>query len=211
MTHPQRVVELLLDLNSQLPWKRGRFTLHQLDGRASRRRFNTKLYQAHIFDSWSSSKPCGSRERCGERLSNAAAQLSILGFSPVHSASPFQTPRIVTFHPNQILLLLLNQSRTRYLFSLRYQAHTSITSKMWRRVSNTRPRPKAQHVTVQVQEVESIQISVEKASTYRVLQCVQPGAWNMAMLHHPDGLSTAMDIPSHSWIWQPAMEIGTSR
>ena len=39
---------------------------------------------------------------------------------------------------------------------------------------------KAQHVTVQVQEVESIQISVEKASKYVVLQCVQPGVWNMA-------------------------------
>ena len=39
---------------------------------------------------------------------------------------------------------------------------------------------KAQHVTVQVQEVESIQISVEKASKYVALQCVQPGAWNMA-------------------------------
>ena len=43
-----------------------------------------------------------------------------------------------------------------------------------------RAQAKAQHVMVQVQEVESIQISVEKTSKYVVLQCVQPGAWNMA-------------------------------
>lgn len=218
MTHLQRVVELFIDLKSQLPWKRGRFTLYQLDGRASRRRFNTELYQAHIFDSWSSSKPCGSRETCGERLSNAATQLSILGFSPVYISALSKsisdtTNRAFDRHlPSQSNSTTSTQPITYSMSMFVAEPGPYLNHKQ---NVKTREQHKAQamaqHVTVQVQEVESIQISVEKACTYMVLQCVQPGAWNMAMLHHPDGLSTAMNIPSHSWIWQPAMEIGTSR
>ena len=165
-------------------------------------------------------QPCSSRESSGDMLPNAA--IAGLSIPSIPGLSVEQVTAIMT-----AVQIAMDQAFDQHFSqqpnptsptppptqpnSLAKKKRNQKTRKQYKK----KAQAQAQRVTSQVQEVDSVQIGVEKPGKHVVLQCIQSRAWDWvatsphAVILYVEMTSlVGMIMVQNGAIWRPRMGVG---